>query len=113
MKCVRIYTGANGEAHAEEQSLDFVEYGGTRTAPQPAVSVSFFNRIEGSFIDFHPASRRQYIFYLTARAEIGLRDGSTVVMEPGDVLLAEDTTGHGHTSRILNAGLCAVVPLAD
>ena len=31
------------------------------------------------------------------------------VMDPGDVLLAEDTTGRGHSSRVLKGGMCAVV----
>ena len=51
--------------------------------------------------------------YLTARVEIGLGDGSSVVMEPGDVLQAEDTTGHGHTSNVLQGGMCMVVRLED
>ena len=31
----------------------------------------------------------------------------------GDVLLANDTTGRGHTSRTLTEGMCAFVPLAE
>ena len=49
--------------------------------------------------------------YLTARVEIGLGDGSSVVMEPGDILQAEDTTGRGHTSHVLQEGICMVVRL--
>ena len=74
--------------------------------------MSFAQRVEGSFSDFHNPPRRQYVLYLTASVELGLGDGSSVVMEPGDVLLAEDTTGRGHTSRVLLGGMCAVVPLS-
>ena len=52
------------------------------------------------FSDFHNAPRLQYVIYLTASVEIGLGDGSSTVMEPGDVLRAEDVTGHVHTSTV-------------
>lgn len=115
MKVVRIYTGTDGESHVEpmdQTALPFTDRGGTRTPVVPAVGVEFALRKAG-FIDFHPAPRRQYMVYLTARVEIGLGDGSSIVMEPGDVLQAEDTTGRGHTSRVLDEGICMVVRLED
>ena len=75
--------------------------------------MTFVHRADGSFSDFHTPPQRQYVLYLTAAVEIGLGDGSSVVMEPGDVLLAEDTTGHGHTSRVRQGGICAFVPLRE
>ena len=53
------------------------------------------------------------MLYLTASVEIGLGDGTSILMERGDVLRAEDTTGHGHTSTIREGGLCAFVPIGD
>ena len=111
MKLVNITAGADGESHVQQCALEYSERGGLATATQAAVSVSFVSRRDGAFTDFHPAPRRQYMLYLTARVQLGLGDGSSVIMEPGDVLLAEDTTGHGHTSSVLAGGLCAVVPL--
>ncbi|MDA0350920.1 MAG: hypothetical protein O3A10_01760 [Chloroflexi bacterium] len=113
MKFVRVYTGPDNESHTEVIHPEFPERDGTRTIPQDAVSVSFIQRPDGGFIDFHPAPRRQYVLYLTASVEIGLGDGTSVLMEAGDVLQAEDTTGHGHTSTIRKGGLCAFVPLSD
>ncbi|MCA9846443.1 MAG: hypothetical protein KC461_08650 [Dehalococcoidia bacterium] len=115
MKLVRIYTGDDGESHVEpmdQSALPFTERDGTRTPVVSAVGVELALRKSG-FIDFHPAPRRQYMVYLTARVEIGLGDGTSIVMEPGDVLQAEDTTGRGHTSRILQEGVCMVVRLED
>ncbi len=111
MKIVHITTGADGESHVEVLAPQFTERENRRTKTEGAQSVTFMKREVGS-IDFHPAPQRQYMLYLTARVEIGLGDGSSIVMEPGDALLAEDTTGHGHTSKVLQAGVCAVVPLA-
>lgn len=113
MKVVRSYTGDDGESHVqvtEQASLPFVERDGTRTPLVEVVGAEFAHRKLG-FLDFHPAPRRQYMVYLTARVEIGLGDGSAVVMEPGDVLQAEDTTGRGHTSHVLQEGICMVVRL--
>ncbi len=111
MKLVRIYTGSDGESHIERTDFALTERAGTRTVPQEASAVTFAQRTGGSFSDFHTPPYRQYVLYLTAGVEIGLGDGSSIVMEPGDVLLAEDTTGHGHTSRVRQGGICAFVPL--
>jgi len=111
VKQVRVSTGSDGESHLEELALDFAEREGTRTAPRPASSIAFAERPERSFIDFHNAPRRQYVLYLTASIEIGIGDGTTLVMEPGDVLLAEDVDGRGHTSRVVTGGICAFVPV--
>lgn len=113
MKFMRVYTGDDGESHVEELSSEFTDREDTRTALQQANGIVFAQRADGSFIDFHPAPREQYVLYLTASVEIGLGDGTSTVMEPGDVLLANDTTGRGHTSRVVVGGLCAFVPLGE
>ncbi|MCK9493985.1 MAG: hypothetical protein M0R75_00625 [Dehalococcoidia bacterium] len=115
MKLVRIYTGDDGESHVEPMDQSEFPFGGpngTRTPLVPAVGAEIALRREG-FLEFHPAPRRQYMVYLTARVEIGLGDGSSIVMEPGDILQAEDTTGRGHTSTVLQEGVCLVVRLEE
>jgi hypothetical protein len=114
MKLVRIYTRDDNESHLDimdQTDLDYVERDGTRTAVQSATGTQFAMRKEGAFTDFHNAPRRQYVLYLTASVEIGLGDGSTHVMEPGDVLLAEDTNGRGHTSRVVKGKMSVTVRL--
>lgn len=111
MKIVHITTGTDGESHVQVTAPEFTELDNRRTKADAAQSITFMKR-EVGFSDFHPAPRKQYMLYLTARVEIGMGDGSSIIMEPGDALLAEDTTGHGHTSKVLQAGVCAVVPWA-
>jgi len=113
MKFVRVYTGSDNESHTEVIEPPFAEGDGTRTALEGTTGIIFAQRADGGFIDFHQAPRLQYVVYLTASVEIGLGDGSSVVMEPGDVLRAEDTSGHGHTSTIRQGGVCAFVPIAE
>ena len=116
MKLGRVYTGDDGESHVEERDqteFEFVERDGTRTETLGAVTVNFSKREAGAVGEYHNAPRRQYVIYLTASVEVGCADGSSVVMEPGDVLLAEDLTGHGHTSHVLVSGIGMTVPLED
>lgn len=111
MKLMHVFPGRDDESHIEELEPDYSEVNGTRTVAHDASSITFALRAEGSFLDFHPAPRRQYVLYLTASVEIGLGDGSSVVMEPGDVLLADDTTGRCHKSSVRKGGVVAFVPL--
>ena len=55
----------------------------------------------GFFEDWHVAPRRQYIITLAGEAEIGVADGALFRSGPGDMVLAEDLTGHGHTYRVI------------
>ena len=52
---------------------------------------------------------------LAGTAEFETADGSKVRMEPGDVLVAEDLTGHGHIARSLGNEfrVSLAIPLAD
>ena len=55
------------------------------------------------------------VIMLSGEMEIGLGNGSKHTVRPGDVLLAEDLTGQGHTRRITSSEprISATVPLAD
>jgi hypothetical protein len=62
-----------------------------------------FREVDGFYdLDFHPAPRRQLVVNLDASVEIEVGDGTTRVLGPGSILLAEDTTGQGHKSRAVN-----------
>ena len=52
---------------------------------------------------------------LTGEVEIGLGDGTTHRFGPGHVLLAEDLTGRGHTTRVVGGQTCmtATIHLED
>lgn len=49
----------------------------------------------------HPAPRLQYVITLKGRLEFTVSDGSTFTIGPGDVLLATDVRGAGHSWRTL------------
>ena len=71
-----------------------------RTAVENAESIHFRRYQPGSFIDWHPAPRHQYVITLEGQVEVGLGDGAKRVFSAGDVLSADDLTGRGHTTTV-------------
>ena len=112
MGIYRLFTGDDGQSHIE--TLDLASHP-ELTSPKNTTTISFREWPPGHFIDWHPAPRRQYVISLSGRIEIGLGDGSTQSYGPGDARLVEDTTGRGHTTRVVGdqPSITAVIPLAD
>jgi quercetin dioxygenase-like cupin family protein len=106
-----MYTGSDQQAHVET-----IDLGTTAewTKGLPATQITFRTWPVGQFLDWHPAPRRQFVIILEGQLEIGFGDGSRRVFGPGDARLVEDTTGQGHTTRVLGNQPCvtATVPLA-
>ena len=93
----RLYTGDDGQSHFEE--LDMGAGFAAFNKMQSATGVMFRQVEPGEFQDWHQAPRRQYVITLSGNAEIGIADGTVRAFGPGDVMLAEDLTGQGHTTR--------------
>ena len=98
MAFYRLYSGDDGESHMEEVTLESAP---DLTNLQGAKGVVFRSSPPGRFSDWHHAPRRQYIITLSGEAEIGLGDGTIQHLGPGDVNMAEDFTGRGHTTRVV------------
>lgn len=109
---VRIYSGEDGQSHFEELELPTGPVG--RSPVQAATGISFRRSEPGDFMDWHNAPRRQYVITLSGQVEIGIGDGTVRRLGPGDVLLAEDLTGRGHTTRNVGDGprVSVAIPLA-
>jgi quercetin dioxygenase-like cupin family protein len=112
MGTFRLYAGSDGQAHIERIDLDRVPDWTDRGLA--ASKIQFRVWPVGEFLDWHPAPRRQFVIILSGQLEIGLGDGSRHVFGAGDARLVEDTTGQGHTTRVLGTVPCvtATVPLA-
>lgn len=112
MTITRLYTGTDGQSHAEELTLETHSELGSLMA---AKGVYFHTVAAGHFMDWHPAPRRQFVVMLSGTMDIGLPDGGLISLGPGDVLLAEDVTGRGHTRRVTGdqPRVTATIPLVD
>ena len=115
MRVVRVYTGDDGESHFEDVDIEVASEGGigrlSSLIPGPGV---MFREVDGDYdLDFHTAPRRQFVVNLRGAVDITVGSGETRRLESGDILLAEDTTGHGHKSRAVQGQprSCLFIPI--
>jgi len=113
VKMTRIYTGTDGQSHAEDVDLALTT--GTATAMFTATGVQFRRTPPGTFSDWHVGPRRQFVITLSGRGEIEVAGGRKVMLEPGRIELIEDTTGKGHTTRTVGTEdrVSIAIPLTD
>jgi hypothetical protein len=103
MKVTRIFAGDDGESHFEDLEYDLHATGSGMLSEVISTTGMILRETPADYnLDFHPAPRRQFIVNLDAAVEIEVGDGSKRVIGPGEIFLAEDTTGHGHISRSVN-----------
>ena len=101
MRIMRVYTGEDGESHLESIELPLQDLGdiGRFSERFDATSIVFRETDADYDLGFHNAPRRQFVINLDASVELEVGDGTKHLLGPGEVLLAEDTTGRGHISR--------------
>ncbi len=111
MSIARLYTGDDGETHIEEVDPASPDL----SALHDVKRMQFRVTQPGHFSDWHTAPRRQYVITISGEVEIGLGDGSVHRFGAGHVNLAEDLTGHGHTTRVVGNGprVTATIHLDD
>ena len=105
MRIHNLYADANGESHFRDVEVEWIDgVRGSKIAEWIPASGMMFRQLPPAYdIGWHPAPRRQYIIYLDAGVEITASDGESRLINPGEVLLVEDTTGKGHLSRAVDS----------
>jgi quercetin dioxygenase-like cupin family protein len=80
-----------------------------------ATGVQFRRTPAGTFSDWHRGPRRQYVITLSGRGQIEVAGGEKISLGPGYIELIEDTTGKGHTTRVVGTEdrVSITIPLAD
>jgi quercetin dioxygenase-like cupin family protein len=112
----RLYTGPDGQTHAEEIEAKFAPSATNDVFKLMSVSGAELRRAApGSVNDWHNAPRRQYVITLSGRGEIELAGGKKIALEPGHIELAEDLTGKGHITRVVGTEdrITVALPLTD
>lgn len=104
IRCVRIWTGSDGDSVFEEGTIDLArgERGDALSGALAAASLSFRETEAGGSFAWHDAPARQIVLTLGGTLEFRTRKGALFTIRPGDVLLAEDTTGSGHSWRLVD-----------
>jgi quercetin dioxygenase-like cupin family protein len=121
MRYLRVYAGDDGASRFEDVELKGAPVRVAEGVPPLLVSgpfacsgILFVEQPKGaSDWQAHVAPRKQWIIVLSGRAAITTTDGQCREVGPGDVILAEDTTGRGHLTTPLTAeGRCVMIPCA-
>ena len=96
MQFCRMYMGEDGKSHFEE--LEQQQGAKSFDSRIDAKTLVFKNDDNRDILGWHNAPRRQWCITLAGSVQIGIGDGTVKTFEPGDVFLAEDITGQGHTA---------------
>ena len=104
IRCVRIWTGSDGQSHFEEGTigLESGARGDFLSGKAATVSISFQETRSGGTFAWHDAPTRQFVITLSGTLDFQTRKGEHFTIRPGDILLAEDTTGGGHSWRLVD-----------
>jgi hypothetical protein len=122
MQYTHLYSDDYGESHFEDIQIDLTLTDYAPPAPPlslssftPATRFGFMNAPSGWSSEWHPATARNIFFVLTGEWEVTASDGQSRRFRAGSILLVEDTTGKGHSSRVLGEtdSWAAMVQLGD
>ena len=116
MQVVRIYTGEDGESHFEELELPFEAMARCGAHGRPErLQRHLQPHPAGQLHRLAPGARRQYVITLEGQTEIGLGDGTKRIFSAGDILLADDLTGRGHTTAVYGdiPRVSVAIPIVD
>lgn len=98
IRCVRLFTGPDEQSHVQIGRIDLVpgRNNDLVSAAMASTRVTAEETATGGALAWHTAPVRQLVVTLTGTLSFTTRDGEQFTLAPGDVLLAEDTTGSGH-----------------
>jgi quercetin dioxygenase-like cupin family protein len=104
IKLIRIFMGEDGQSHFVVSTIEWyrLEALNAISRSESAQSIHFEETTAGASLDWHNAPHRQYVITLSGRLEFETRTGARQIVEQGDVLLAEDTSGGGHRWRLID-----------
>lgn len=90
VRAIRLYNTAEGNCAFQLGTLP-------ATRQLPASSFFLQSHVDDYEQRLHPAPRRQYVVTLKGKLIFKVSDGSTFMVVPGIILVAEDTMGSGHS----------------
>jgi quercetin dioxygenase-like cupin family protein len=94
IKAYQLYTGADGHSYFKTGNV-------SEAVITRAESIRFQESPPGSVYDWHPAPTMQFVINLRGTLEFTTYKGEVFTLKPGEVLIAQDTTGSGHKWRLL------------
>lgn len=104
IRCVRMWTGEDGNSHFEEGTLVMKEgeRGDFIGLPIAVSELSFRETTSGGSFDWHKDPVPRFVITLSGTLEFEMASGKTFQIKPGDILLAQDNSGTGHKWRLVD-----------
>jgi hypothetical protein len=95
IKAYHLYTGADGHSHFTAGRVD-------EHVMTAATNIHFKETPAGSAFSWHTAPTHQFVITLCGTLEFMMHSGDIFTLHPGEVLIAQDTTGSGHHWRLID-----------
>ena len=104
IRCVRLWTGDDNNSHFEEGVIELEpgQRGDWLSSKLDVATIAFQETASGGTFAWHTAPIRQLVITLTGTLDFQTRDGKHFLIHPGNVLLAEDTAGSGHSWKLID-----------
>jgi hypothetical protein len=104
IRCIRLWTGDDNNSYFEEGVIDLPkgERGDILSGTVSAISISFRETRAGGSFEWHDAPARQFVITLSGTLDFQTRTGEHFILHPGDILLAEDAAGSGHSWKLVD-----------
>jgi hypothetical protein len=105
----RLYTGLDGQSHIDQTPIVLrttppIDANGApaeQSEVQKTSDAYLVRAAPGMFESWHNASQKRFVVVISGEAEIGTSSGEKARIVPGQIYLADDLTGKGHTFRVV------------
>ncbi len=106
IRCIRLWTGADNNSYFEEGVIDLNlknDRGDVLSSVFTTQTISFQETSAAGKFEWHTAPVRQLVITLSGTLDFVTRNNEHFTINPGDILLAEDTTGTGHSWKLIGS----------
>jgi hypothetical protein len=102
IRCVRLWTGDDQNSYFEEGVIELSpgQRGDWLSDKLAVATISFQETASGGAFAWHTAPVRQLVVTLSGTLDFQTREGEHFLLHPGNILLAEDTVGSGHSWKL-------------
>jgi hypothetical protein len=109
MKAIRFFATPEGESRFQEVEIPITEprpdsFGHTilQSNAWPSASIRFIQLPQGLDQSWHHAPASQIVIVLSGTLEVGTSDNQKRRCSAGQAFIADDLTGKGHTTRVID-----------
>lgn len=99
----RLYTGPDGQSHIDQLPIVLQGAPVAESTPLKMSDAYVVRAAPGMFESWHNADKKRYIVVISGEAEVTTTSGEKAKIVPGQIYIAEDLTGKGHTFRVVGS----------